>query len=63
MVCKICPARRHCFDKGYCENCEFGKAFEGLKAKNERLKKKNAKLWAENRKLKNKEEKHEDQTF
>lgn len=39
MVCKICPARRHCFDKGYCENCEFGKAFEGLKAKNERLKK------------------------
>lgn len=52
MVCKICPARRHCWDKGTCENCEFGKALEGLKKKNENLKEKNIALKGENEKLK-----------
>ncbi len=52
MVCKICPLRRHCFDKGTCENCDVGKAFEALKKKNERLKEKNRVLEDENEKLK-----------
>lgn len=52
MVCKICPVRRHCWDKGNCENCEFGEALEGLKKKNEKLKEKNIALKDENEKLK-----------
>jgi prefoldin subunit 5 len=52
MVCKLCPARRHCFDKGICENCGFGKAFEGLNKKAKNLKAKNEKLSAENEELK-----------
>ena len=52
MVCKLCPTRRHCWDKGNCQNCEYGKAFNGLDAKNKRLKKKNEALEAENKELK-----------
>lgn len=52
MVCKLCPTRKHCWDKGNCEDCDFGKAFENLNAKNKRLKAKNEALEAENKKLK-----------
>ena len=52
MVCKLCPARKHCWDKGTCENCDFSKAFERLNAKNKRLKDKNEDLILENEKLK-----------
>lgn len=52
MVCKLCPARKHCFDKGSCERCAFGQAFEGLHKKAERLKAKNEKLEAENKAMK-----------
>ena len=41
MVCKLCPSRRHCWDKGSCESCEIGKAFNGLDAKIKKLQKKN----------------------
>ena len=51
MVCKHCPARKHCFDKGICEKCEFGKAFESLYEKNRKLKEKNKMLSEENEKL------------
>ena len=52
MVCKLCPTRNHCWDRGSCELCDFGKAFEGLNKKNKRLKKKNEALKIENEKLK-----------
>ena len=52
MVCKLCPSRRHCWDKGNCQNCEYGKAVNALDAKNKRLKKKNEELQKENEKLK-----------
>ena len=52
MVCKLCPSRRHCWDKGNCQNCEYGKAFNGLDAKNKRLKAKYEALEAENKELK-----------
>ena len=54
MTCKLCPARRHCWDKGNCEECEFGKAFEGLNKKIQRLKAKNEVMQSENKELKNK---------
>ena len=41
---KLCPYRNHCHSAGDCENCDFGKAFEALDKKIERLKKKNRKL-------------------
>jgi hypothetical protein len=44
MVCKLCPARKHCWDKGSCETCEFGKAFINLDKKIKQLKEKNKKL-------------------
>ena len=44
MVCKVCPARRHCWDKGNCHNCEFGKAYISLVDKNSKLKAQNAEL-------------------
>lgn len=44
MVCKLCPARKHCWDKGLCETCEFGKAFINLDKKIKQLKEKNKKL-------------------
>ena len=44
MTCKLCPTRKHCWDKGSCEDCEFGKAFINLDKKIKRLKEKNKKL-------------------
>ena len=52
MTCKLCPTRKHCWDKGNCEDCEFGKALEGLNKKNKILKEKNKALEAENEELK-----------
>lgn len=52
MVCKVCPARRHCWDKGNCQNCEFGKAYISLSDKNKRLKERNKALEAENKEIK-----------
>lgn len=52
MVCKLCPTRKHCWDKGRCETCGFGKALENLSTKNKKLKKKNEALEIENRRLK-----------
>lgn len=52
MVCKICPVKRTCFDKGLCETCDFGKAFDGLVKRTDRLKAKNKLLQEENRELK-----------
>ena len=52
MVCKLCPMRRHCFDKGTCETCDFAKALENLNAKNKRLKSKNEALETEIKVLK-----------
>lgn len=53
MTCKVCPVKRHCCDKGNCEGCDLGKAFEGLNKKIERLKAKNEALQSENKELKN----------
>ena len=52
MVCKLCPTRKYCWDKGSCENCDYGKALENLNKKNKRLKAKNEALEAENKELK-----------
>lgn len=54
MTCKLCPTKKHCWDKGNCEDCDFGKAFNKLAAKNKRLKAKNEALQAENQELKTK---------
>lgn len=51
MVCKICPTRKYCWDKGDCENCDFGKVFENLNAKNKRLKAKKQFLEKENERI------------
>lgn len=51
MVCKLCPTRKHCWDKGSCENCDFGKAFINLDKKIKQLKDKNEKLHFENEEL------------
>ena len=51
MVCKKCPAKKTCFDKGSCESCDFGKAIEGFVQKIERLKAKNFELQHKNREL------------
>lgn len=51
MVCKLCPTRKHCWDKGSCENCDFGKAFINLDKKIKQLKEKNEKLHFENEEL------------
>lgn len=53
MVCKQCPTRKHCWDKGACEDCDFGKAFYALERKIGRLKKKNAELTDLNNTLRN----------
>ena len=44
MTCKLCPARKHCWDKGACENCDFGKAYENLNKKVKRLEAKNQQI-------------------
>lgn len=53
MTCKLCPTRKHCWDKGNCETCDLGKAFESLNKKITRLKEKNEALQSENKELKN----------
>ena len=52
MTSKFCPVKRHCFDKGTCETCAIGKAFEGFNKKIKKLKEKNEKLQVENAELK-----------
>ncbi len=52
MVCKLCPTRKHCWDKGNCQECDYGKAFEKLNRKIKRLKAKNEALKKENEELK-----------
>ena len=52
MVSKLCPAKRHCFDKGSCDSCAFGKAFENYNKKIKNLKTKNEQLQSENKALK-----------
>lgn len=53
MTCKSCPSRKFCWDKGNCESCEFGKAFERCNKKINKLKAKNKALVTENKELKN----------
>ena len=36
-VCKLCPARKHCWDKGNCQECDFGKGYFRLGKKIKRL--------------------------
>lgn len=52
MTCRLCPTRKYCWDKGNCEGCEYGKAFEGYNKKLKYLKTENETLKAENEKLK-----------
>ena len=40
MVSKLCPTRKFCWDKGDCENCGYGIAFEKLNKKIKKLTKK-----------------------
>lgn len=54
MVCKLCPTKKYCWDKGDCENCEFCKVINGLAKKNAKLKEKNKALQKENEELKQK---------
>lgn len=51
-MCKSCPARRHCWDKGECQDCDFGKAYGKLERKIKRLEKKVKELRAENEEMK-----------
>ena len=55
MVCKSCPARRHCWDKGNCQACEFGEGYFKLEKKIKRLEKKVKELQAENEEMKKNE--------
>lgn len=55
MVCRSCPTRRHCWDKGLCQECDFGKAYFKLERKIKRLEKKNKKLLLENEEMKKNE--------
>ena len=52
MKSKRCPTRKHCFDIGSCENCDFGIILEKDYRKIKRLKAKNEQLEAENAALK-----------
>ena len=52
MTCKLCPTKKHCLDKGNCEECDFSKAFESLDKKIKQLKAKNKDLQAQNELLK-----------
>ncbi len=54
MKCSLCPYKQHCHDAGNCEECDFGKAFEGLRKNLKRLKAKNKDLREENERLKDK---------
>lgn len=52
MKSKICPYRKHCYDVGTCETCDFERVFGSLTDKNKKLKAKNKALQEENEKLK-----------
>ena len=51
MTCKLCPTKKHCWDKGNCETCDCGIAFEKYNKKLKRYKTKNEQLEAENKAL------------
>lgn len=51
MKSRICPARKHCWDRGSCEECGFHKAIENLNTKIKNLKKRNKFLVEENERL------------
>ena len=51
--CRLCPSRKHCWDVGNCDGCDFGKKFYALQRKIDRLKKKNAELISLNNQLRN----------
>ena len=51
-MCKLCPARRHCWDKGNCQACEFGEAYFKFEKKIERLEKKVKELRTESEEIK-----------
>ena len=44
MKCKTCPTRKHCWDYGDCDSCDYGVYITKLCRKIERLKKENARL-------------------
>jgi Mor family transcriptional regulator len=52
MVCRSCPARRHCRDKEICQECDFGEAYFKLERKIKRLEAKVGKLRLENEEMK-----------
>lgn len=52
MKSRICPLRKHCWDAGNCETCDFGMAYEKLNKKIKNLKKNNENLKTENEELK-----------
>ena len=52
MKSRVCPYKNHCHDAGNCEDCDHGKAYEGLANKVKRLKAKNKELIEENEILK-----------
>lgn len=52
MTCKLCPAKKNCWDKGTCEECDFFKAFEHLDKKIKKLKAENKDLQSQNEILK-----------
>jgi cell division protein FtsB len=54
MVCKQCPYKNHCHDKGACETCDFGKKFEKLAKQNKKLKAERDAYKAENEELRKK---------
>ncbi len=55
MVCRSCPARRHCWDKGNCQECDFGKGYFKFERKIKRLEKKVKELRFENEEMKKNE--------
>lgn len=52
MTNKHCPYKKHCFDKGSCETCDYGIALDKAHKKVKRLKDKNDALEKENEELK-----------
>lgn len=52
MKSRVCPYKNHCHMAGYCEDCDHGKAYEGLANNVKRLKAKNKALKEENEALK-----------
>lgn len=44
MKCRTCPTRKHCWDYGDCDSCDYGVYITKLCKKIERLKKENESL-------------------